>query len=115
MIPESIGVEFSINVPLELTAGRDGVWIDVPHNAGSVAVKLPGSPGEVMTVFARLTDMCFQIGGPTVRATRASNPVFAGLQQTFGLPNNNNPCTHISFFGLDRPGEAIVNLYRRGS
>lgn len=114
-IPESVGATYTIAVPLELVPRRDGLFVPVPNGSASVAVKLPGGPGEVMTVAARFADLCFQIGGPTVQATRASHLVFAGNQPTFAIPATARECTHISFFGLGPSGEAIVNLYRRGS
>ena len=114
-VPESIGVQYTVAVSAELIPGRDGHAIAVPVGVSTAAVKLAGSPGEVMTVFARGADMTFQIGPANVQAKRASNAVPRGTLLTFTLGGTVKNCTHIAFFGLDDNGEAIVNFYRRGS
>lgn len=115
-VPDSIGVQYTIDVPLELVPGRDGVWIDVDTGVGSAAVPLPGSPGDVISVFLRgQSDVTCQIGDASVRATRASNPIYRGQQPAYLWPMTGKPCSHISFLALDVACAVIVNCYRRGS
>ena len=114
-VPESIGLQYSVTVAVELIPGREGHAVAVPAGSSTPAVKLAGAPGEVMTVYARGADISFQIGKSNVQATRASNVVPMGELLTYTLGGALAACTHISFYGVDAPGEAIVNFYRRGS
>lgn len=117
-VPEAVGngLQYNIEVPLELVPGREGVWIDLVKDVPSGSVPIPGGPGEVMTVFVRgASDVTFQMGNSGVVASRTSNPIYGGRQPVFALPMTGKPCSHISLLALDSNCSVIVNCYRRGS
>lgn len=118
-IPDSIQVEYTTEVPLQLVRDKDGVSYAVT-NVASVPVDqadFSGTGSDIMSVFNEgpgtlWLKICSTVAG---RATYGSTPVAPGWKETFLLParqlGEKNMLSMISRVNT----QATVNIYPRGS